>query len=108
VTEAAPTACTYTVSPGSLTPVASGGSGTLTITTQAGCSWLSVSSVGWITVSGQASGSGTATYTVAANTTTTTRTGTILAGGKTISVTQAGVAPPAAPAAPSNVHIIGG
>ena len=108
VTEAASTACTYTVTPANVTPVASGSSGTLTVTTQAGCTWLAVSSTSWITVSGQASGSGSATYTVGANGTTASRTGTVLAAGKTITVTQSGVAPPAAPAPPSNVHIIGG
>jgi hypothetical protein len=42
-------------------------------------------------------------FTVAASTATTQRTGTLTVAGQTVTVTQAGVTPPAAP---SNLRII--
>ena len=93
--------CTYTVSPASASVGASAGSGSFTVNSPTGCSWTATSNVTWITL-GTTSGSGTGTvsYSVAANTGTSSRTGTVTAGGKTFSVTQAGAAvtpPPASP-----------
>jgi hypothetical protein len=84
-------ACTYSVTPTSVTAPGAGSTGTLTVTVLTGgsCTWGSFSSAPWITVSGGRTGSGTATYTVAPNATTSPRTGTILVAGKTISFTQA-------------------
>jgi hypothetical protein len=90
-------ACTYSVTPTSVTAPAAGSTGTLTVTVVTGgsCTWGSFSSAAWITVSGGRTGSGTATYTVAPNATTSPRTGTILVAGKTISFTQAATLSPA-------------
>jgi uncharacterized protein (TIGR03437 family) len=86
--------CTYSISPASLTFGASGGSGVVSVTAGAGCSWTAASNVSWITITSGASGSGggTAGYTVAANTSTTSRTGTLTVAGQTHTVTQAGAA----------------
>jgi lipoprotein signal peptidase len=85
-------ACTYSVTPASVSAPVAGSTGTLTVTVTAGsgCTWGSFSSTPWITVSGGTTGSGSATYTVAQNTTGASRSGTILVAGKTISFTQAG------------------
>lgn len=103
VTETAP--CSFVVSPLSLTPAALGGAGTLTVTTQAGCTWTSSTSTSWITVTGSGTSSGTASYTVGVNATSTSRTGIILVAGRTAIVTQA---QPGPPAPPTNVRVLGG
>jgi hypothetical protein len=43
-------------------------------------------------------------YTIAANRTTSSRSGSLVAAGKTVSVTQGRATPPAAP---SNVQLLG-
>jgi hypothetical protein len=96
VTQAA-AACTYTVSPLTISAPASGKTGTITVTVTAGssCTWGSFSSTPWVTVgSGTTTGSGSASYTVAPNGTTSTRTGTILVAGVTVSFTQSGIVAP--------------
>lgn len=102
-------ACTYSISPASLTFGASGGSGTVSVTAGAGCSWTAASNVSWITITSGASGSGggTAGYTVAANTSTTSRTGTLTVAGQTHTVTQAGAAPCSYSIAPSSATVAG-
>jgi len=84
--------CTYSISPKSKTFFASGGKGSVNVTTQSECTWNAVSSVDWITNSSGSSGTGNGTvkYTVAANTLTTLRTGTIDIQGQTFTVTQNG------------------
>ena len=92
-------ACTYSISPASLAFGASGGSGTVSVTAGAGCSWAAASNVSWITITSGASGSGggSAGYSVAANTSSTSRTGTLTVAGQTHTVTQAGAAPSGPP-----------
>ena len=89
-------ACTLSVSPTTVSPPATGTTGSITVTLVAGpaCTWGSFSSAPWITVTGGGSGSGTANYTVAANTTGATRIGTILVAGVTIKFTQPAVVAP--------------
>lgn len=84
--------CAFTISPTSASFAAAGGTGSLSVTTTAGCAWTARSNVAWLTITAGASGNGngTVSYTVAANTATTSRTGTITAAGKTFTVTQAG------------------
>ena len=84
-------ACTYTLSPTLVNVSAAGGSGTFTVSTQTGCTWNAVSNQGFVSVtSGNVgNGSGTVFYSVAANS-STARTGTISAGGKTFTISQAG------------------
>jgi C1A family cysteine protease len=84
--------CTYAISPTSKTFQATGGTGTVTVTTSGGCGWTAASNVAWITVTSGAggSGSGAVTYRVAANSTRYTRTGTLSIAGQTCTVTQKG------------------
>ncbi|MBS1856607.1 MAG: VWA domain-containing protein [Acidobacteria bacterium] len=81
-------ACTYAISPATATVSASGGSGTASLTTQSGCTWSATSNAAWIATSSSGSGSGTIGYTVAANTAATARSGTITAGGQSLTITQ--------------------
>jgi hypothetical protein len=87
--------CSYTLAPGNAGIPSDGGTGTVTITTMAGCSWTAAASDGWITItagnSGQ--GSGTVTYSVAANASTTTRSGSVTVAGQSHAITQQGHAP---------------
>jgi hypothetical protein len=66
-----------------------GGTGSITVTTEAGCPWTATSGVSWVTIASGASGSGSGTvaYAVASNT-EADRTGTLSIGGKTFTVTQ--------------------
>lgn len=90
ITQSAGT-CDYnlTGSPATFTPT--GGPGTLTVATTAGCSWTATSSVSWITLgSTTGTGNGSLTFSVAANTTALTRTGAIVVGGHQFIINQAG------------------
>jgi hypothetical protein len=70
---------------------AGGGSGTLSITAGAGCSWFAKTTDSWLTVAtGTGSGDGTVEFRAAANTSTSSRTATIVAATKTFTITQAG------------------
>jgi hypothetical protein len=90
--------CSSSIAPTTVNAIAAGGTGTVAVTSAAGCSWTAQSNNAWITVSGGATGTGngSVTYTVAANPSTDPRTGTITIGGDTLTVTQAG-----APCAPT-------
>jgi hypothetical protein len=83
-------ACTYTLSPTAASPTSSGGSATVSVTTQSGCTWSASSSAAWLTISSGASGtgSGTVTYASAPNT-GAARSATLTVGGKTVTVNQA-------------------
>src|SRR5512135_1838952 len=76
---ATPPSCSFAVSPGSASQPASGGSGTVTVTAPAACSWTASSDVGWLTVTGgsRGQGRGTVTYRLAPNPTTSARSGSI-------------------------------
>jgi Zn-dependent metalloprotease len=84
--------CSFSISPTSASYAASGGSGTVTVTATAGCTWSALSHSSFITVTsgGFSTGNGTVGYSVAANTLTTSRTGTLTIAGQTFTVTQAG------------------
>jgi len=84
--------CTYSLSPTSANYGASGGNGTFSVSTQAGCTWTATANNGWIHITGGASGtgSGTVSYSVDANGSSSSRTGTITAGGRTFTITQSG------------------
>ena len=81
--------CSSTINPTTQTIAKGGGSGTVSVTMPAGCSWTAVSQDSWITVTAGASGSGngTVTYTVAANP-GGSRKGSIKIAGKTFTVQQ--------------------
>ena len=101
--------CDFSLSSTGQSFSASGGSSTVSLTTQSYCSWKATSSSSWITVS-TAGGTGSATigYSVASHTSTTSRTGTVTVAGLTYTVTQAAAATspsPVAPNAPPTVTI---
>ena len=84
-------ACSFSISPSTLSVPAAGSSGSTAVTTMAGCTWTAVSSATWITVTAGAtgSGSGSVSFTVAPSPSTAQRTGTLLIAGRTLTVTQA-------------------
>ncbi|MEK7406425.1 MAG: BACON domain-containing carbohydrate-binding protein [Acidobacteriota bacterium] len=84
--------CTFTILPAGVTVSANGGTGNITVTASApDCARTAVSTAEWITVTAGASGTGNGlvSWAVAANQTLAERTGTILVGGRTFTVTQA-------------------
>ena len=82
--------CTNSLTPNNATVANSGGSGSIAMTTQNGCSWTAVSNESWIQVSPTAGqNSGMIGYSVLANPDSTSRTGTITIGSATFSITQA-------------------
>ncbi|HEY6065093.1 MAG TPA: hypothetical protein VIY96_02995 [Thermoanaerobaculia bacterium] len=90
----APT-CTYTVSPASPASFgAAGGSGTVTVATQAGCTWAAVTNSPFITITSGSSGAGngSTTFSVAANPGGTSRTGSLTVAGELVSISQSGTA----------------
>ena len=92
------TPCSYSVSPASLAFDASGGPGSVTVTTVGNCAWTASTTTPWITINSGASGSGNGStaFTVAANTTSSSRGGSLTAAGTTVTITQAApCAPPA-------------
>ena len=108
VSQSAPP-CSYTVTPSSVSLPASGGTGTVSVSTQSGCTWSSATLTSWITVSGSGTASGSVTYTVAANTSSTSRTGAILVAGRTVSFTQAAATGTiSAVSPPANLRVVVG
>ncbi|MBL8216995.1 MAG: S-layer homology domain-containing protein [Bryobacterales bacterium] len=79
--------CTYTVSPTTISPTSAGTSQSITVTTQSGCAWSASTSNSWITFT-NGSGTGSGSFTANIASTTSARTGSISAGGQTISVNQ--------------------
>ena len=93
-----PPVCTYAISPTSESFPASGGTGSVLISTR--CGWNAKSDASWITITSGSSGggSGRVEYSVEANPDTGSRMGTLtITGGQILTVTQAGTAtvPPA-------------
>jgi hypothetical protein len=84
------TLCTFTISPTAKSFTASGGDGSVTVTTSNGCDWTATSHASWIIITSgnSGSGSGTVGYSVAANGGTAKRTGTMTIAGQTFNVTQ--------------------
>ena len=83
--------CTYSISPTSASYGSSGGSGSFSVITTAGCAWTASPAYSWITITSGSpgSGSGTVYYSVASNA-GAARTGTITAGGQTFTISQSG------------------
>ncbi len=84
------TSCSYSLSRTSAVFPASGGSGLVGVTADAGCGWTAVSNESWIHVTGGSpgSGSGTLSYFVDANSATVLRSGTLTIAGQTLTVFQ--------------------
>ena len=87
-----PQSCTYSISPTSQNFGSNGGAGTITVSTQSGCSWTAGESLSWVTITSGSSGSGSGTvrFNVSANSATSARNGTISVAGKTFSISQDG------------------
>jgi hypothetical protein len=98
-------ACTYTVTPGSLSVSALGMSSSLSVATGTTCSWAPSGMPSWITMATTTrTGSGMLSYTIAPNSGSEARTATLSIGGKAVTVTQSA----AAPAPPSGFRVIDG
>lgn len=89
------TGCTYSISPTKASIAEQGGTGTLQVITQAGCSWTARSGASWLTItSGNAgTGNGMVTFSATSNTDASVRTATSTIAGNTFTVTQAGSNP---------------
>ncbi len=89
----APVPCTFSVSPASQSFAADGGPAAINVTTQSGCTWVTVSNASWlvITSNNNVTGSGAANYSALSNSSGSTRTGTLTVAGQSITITQSGV-----------------
>ncbi len=90
--------CSISLAPSTLNAPASGGAGTIAVSSGSSCSWSAASQVPWISLSGATAGTGNGSvgYVVAANP-GTTRSGTVLVGGHAFAVNQAGAQDPPPP-----------
>lgn len=83
--------CSYMIAPASNSIPASGGSGSVSVTTQSGCIWKAIPNDSWITVPPDSNGvgNGSFNYNVEANP-DSARTGTITIANQVFTVMQAG------------------
>ena len=84
--------CSFSINPTSASYPAAGGTGSVSVTTGAGCNWTAVSNNSFIVITSGSSGagSGTVNYSVASNTLTTSRNGSMTIAGLNFAVSQAG------------------
>jgi len=89
-----PLPCTYTLSTVALSFGATGGSGSVAVTTAVGCAWTATSDRAWISIVSSASGTGNGTVevSVAANVSTGERAGTLTIAGQPVAVHVAALA----------------
>lgn len=85
--------CTFSVTASNLDFGATGGTGSVSVITQSGCSWTAGSNQNFVSITSGSfkSGSGTATYSVAQNTNTGSRSATLTVAGRLFTVQQSGV-----------------
>jgi uncharacterized protein (TIGR03437 family) len=84
-------ACAYTLNPAGGFYAASGGNGSFTVNSNAGCAWNASTGSSWIRIISGLSGSGPGQVTFALDPNTgDARTGTITVAGQTFTVAQAG------------------
>jgi hypothetical protein len=85
------TGCSYSISPSIQAVGAAGGTGSVAVSSGAGCPWTAVSNAGWIVVPPGASGTGNGTvrFAVLPNV-GAARSGTVTIAGQTFTVTQEG------------------
>jgi hypothetical protein len=83
--------CSYALAPGAIPVAAGGASGTIAVTTAAGCPWSATSNSSWLTTTGAASGlgSGAVAWSASANPTGAQRTAAMAIAGQTVVFTQA-------------------
>jgi subtilisin family serine protease len=91
------TVCTYALNATNQAFSASGGNGSVTVTTLANCGWFATSDTNFVTLNANAvnTTSGTFTFTVAPNPNATSRTAIIRIGDQAFTVSQGGTQPPA-------------
>ncbi|MFN0110096.1 MAG: BACON domain-containing protein [Blastocatellia bacterium] len=83
--------CTFSLTPATTNFPSNGGVGSGTINTQTGCPWTATSNAAWISITGAGGGTGTGTFNFnVTNNPGANRTGTIAAGGQTLTVNQSG------------------
>ena len=96
VTQTGPRSCTVDLNKYQDSFPVAGGSGTFDVAAPSTCAWVASSTVGWVRVADPAGGAGTGsrrvTYAVDANPDAVPRSGTISAGGRMFTITQAGTA----------------
>jgi hypothetical protein len=87
--------CTYSISPANQSFSASGGSGTVNVTTQDGCTWSVSESSSWIAITAGSSGTGpgAVTYSVSSNSGSSSRSDVLTVAGQTFTVTESGQTP---------------
>jgi hypothetical protein len=83
--------CAATLTPTATSVASVAGTGSVAVSTGAGCAWTATSNAPWVVLTGgtAGTGSGTVSYSVSANTLTSVRTGTITIAGQTFTITQA-------------------
>ena len=91
LTQEGAASCAYAISPASNDFGVEGGTGSVTVTSEAGCAWTASSDADWITINsgGSGNGNGGVSYTVAPNA-GASRTGTLTIAGQTFTVGQKG------------------
>jgi len=91
-TEITYNSCTFSISPISASFGQQGGTGSVQVSTQAGCRWTANSGASWLTINAgsQGTGNGTVSYSVSSNSSTSTRTVASTIAGKVFTVTQTG------------------
>jgi hypothetical protein len=84
--------CSFAVSPGTAAFGADGGTGGVSVTSPAGCSWTAAASGGWVSITSgtTGSGNGNVAYSVGSNAGTDARTATITIGGQAHTISQTG------------------
>ncbi|MDQ4121380.1 MAG: FG-GAP-like repeat-containing protein [Acidobacteriota bacterium] len=88
--------CTYSISSASQSFSTSGGTGSVSVSTQSGCSWaVGLSNQNFVSLisSSNGTGSGLVSFYVAQNTSTSFRSATLTIAGQYFTVQQAGVTP---------------
>ncbi len=102
------TPCSYEISPAEADFSATGGTGTIQVSSSlSGCIWTAASQAYWINITAGESGQGTGTveYSVSQNTGSSDRTGTLKVAGNRFTVIQAGSDSPSATWLENNVTV---
>ena len=84
--------CTFSISPITASFGQQGGTGSVQVSTQAGCRWTASSGASWLTINAgsQGTGNGTVSYSVSSNSNTSSRTVASTIAGKVFTITQTG------------------
>ena len=92
-TEPTPAPCSYTLSSSSLTFGASGGTGSVNVTTASHCTWTAISDRGWMSITSGSNGTGTGVVSVSLtpNPSEAARTGTLAIAGQSVAVREEGL-----------------